>query len=51
MEYIKHACTEEKDSILEYCASHAWIGPPAERIPQPKPDEGNPVHYMPVTVT
>lgn len=51
MEYIKHACTKEKDSTCEYCASHAWIGPPAKRIPQPKPDEDNPGHYMPVSVT
>ena len=51
MEYVKHSCNEEKKSLCEFCATHNWIGPPAKRIPQPKPDEDNPGHYLPVFKT
>ena len=51
MEYVKHSCNEEKKSLCEFCATHNWISPPAKRIPQPKPDEDNPGHYLPVFKT
>ena len=48
---IKYACTNEKGSTCEYCNIHKWTGPAAELIPQPKPDEDNSGHCMPVCVT
>jgi hypothetical protein len=51
IEYIKYACTNEKGSTCEYCNIHKWTGPAAERIPQPKTDEDNSGHCMPVCVT
>ena len=51
MEYVKHSCNEKKKSLCEFCATHNWIVPPTKHIPQPKPDEDNHRHYLPVFKT
>ena len=51
MAYVKHACSKEQPSRCEYCSTREWTGPPAERVPQPMPDRGNPGHYLPVFKT
>jgi hypothetical protein len=47
MEYIKYGCSINDNGITcEFCVLCEWTGPPAQRIPQPQQDEGNPGHYL-----
>ena len=50
MEYIKFACKKEGEAC-DFCSIHDWVGPPADRVPQPVPDIENPGHFLNVFKT
>ena len=50
-EYIKYGCSNDTSVKCDFCASHEWTGPPAQRIPQPQQDIENPGHYLNVFET
>ena len=50
-EYIKYGCSNDTGVKCDFCASHEWTGPPAQRIPQPQQDIEKPGHYLNVFET
>ncbi len=46
MEYIRYGCEKKTGKVCSHCSKNDWVGPPAERIPQPKADLENPGHFL-----
>jgi hypothetical protein len=51
MEYKKQSCLQSTGEMCDFCQENPWLGPSAERVPQPMPDPDNPMHYLPLEKT